>query len=127
MTHRFLKSVENSSATAVRFPGLINNIAHGRIIFVLVGKQQHDQGQLHDQKDQQEDGIAHGHANGLPNGATAAQERNKNDNGANADQSDRHEGLGREAHLAIDLNCPDTLQDQHAIDNTQNANNLRKK
>lgn len=107
-----------------RIPCILDNVSHCVLKLFPVGKQQNNERQLQDQQDQQEGGIAHGHADGFANGTAASQEWNEDHNRAQADKNDRHKSLYREAHLSINFNYTDALQNQHAINNAQDADNL---
>jgi len=102
----------------------LDDVAHGVFKLILVGEQQNNESQLQDQQDQQEDSVAHGHADRFANGAAASQERDEDHHRAQTDQNDRHESLWGEAHLSIDFDGPNALQNQHAIYNAQNADDL---
>lgn len=94
--------------------------------FVFVCVQQDDGGQLQNEQNQEENCIGHCHANRFTNCATASQERDEHNNRANCYQNNWQQSLRRETDLAVHLDGTNALQDNHAIGNARNADNLQK-
>lgn len=69
---------------------LLDHLKDLRLEVLLVDKHNHGDHDLADEDDQQEGGIGHGHAVRLLDGATAAEERDQEDDATEDDQHNGH-------------------------------------